>query len=704
MKIGILDPKGKKKNPLTNKEYSETYKNLAKTWSKFPAYENAKKIIDNIKKNDVILVISGTGSGKTVLFPKYLLHAFNYDAKIAITLPKQRITKSAAEFSADTLDVILGEEVGYQYRNAEKNTQSSKTKLLYCTDGTLVARLITDPLLKEFNGAIIDEAHERKVKIDFLLYLLRNVIKARPGFKLIIMSATINQSIFEEYFKDYKYIDMQFGTKTNYPVESIFLDDNLNINKNEYIDVGLKLIRKILKETTDGGIIFFVTSVSETKKICDILNDDHGFKEVNKCIPFYSDMTDSENDNTESSDKTTHKEFIKNGRKIIIATNVAESSLTIDGLSFVIDSGLELKSRYDPVYRVDILEKKIITNAQATQRMGRTGRTGAGKCYHLYTKKTFDDTMERFPAPSIRTESINNELLSLMDDNIPDIGTLKKTLQEFIEPPTETNVDFELNYLKGMDLIDSIEDSGKLTKLGKITVSLQLEPYKALALIMGFMLNCFREVSAIISVTDIIKGSISQLFTVSNDSKNKNLLEKFKKAKKEFNNKYGDHISILKIFFEYEEKRKDIEQLNEWLKLNFLRKDILDKAYKNYQRIKQRYRYKILELKLKKPSNDILKIDIIFRIMASLLYGYKTNILNVSKNKIYLNDKELAKKEIEIDKNSFIEGSVKKDSTLFFHRLHKFGYRRDTAQIVTKISMKSKNILKEYVLINNSEQ
>src|SRR5205823_12262098 len=134
--------------PLTNKEYSETYKNLAKVWSKFPAYENAESIIENIKIHNVILIISGTGSGKTVLIPKYVLHAFNYDAKIAITLPKQIITKSAAQFSADTLDVIMGEEVGYQYRNSGQRTFSDKTKLLYLTDGTLVARLLSDPLLK----------------------------------------------------------------------------------------------------------------------------------------------------------------------------------------------------------------------------------------------------------------------------------------------------------------------------------------------------------------------------------------------------------------------------------------------------------------------------------------------------------------------------------------------------------------------------
>ena len=156
IRIGILDPMGYNNNPLTNKEYSETYKNLSKIWSKFPAYEDAVNIISKIKKHNVILVVSGTGSGKTVLFPKYVLHAFDYNAKIAITLPKQLITKSAAQFAADTLDVVIGDEVGFQYRNADKNSFGDKTKLLYCTDGTLVARLLADPDLNDFDAYIID--------------------------------------------------------------------------------------------------------------------------------------------------------------------------------------------------------------------------------------------------------------------------------------------------------------------------------------------------------------------------------------------------------------------------------------------------------------------------------------------------------------------------------------------------------------------
>ena len=129
--IGIMDPDGINNNPLTDKPYSDNYKKLAKVWRNFPAYDKASEIIDTINKNQVISIISGTGSGKTVLVPKFLLHVLDYKGKIAITLPKQIITKSAAEFSAETLDVTLGQEVGYQYRGSDKKHKSNDNRLLY---------------------------------------------------------------------------------------------------------------------------------------------------------------------------------------------------------------------------------------------------------------------------------------------------------------------------------------------------------------------------------------------------------------------------------------------------------------------------------------------------------------------------------------------------------------------------------------------
>jgi len=190
--IGILDPLGTNINPLNNLPYSDSYKELGKVWSSFPVYKAVNQHITDIKNNQIIIVTSKTGSGKTVLMPKYALHAFKYDAKIFITLPKIIITKAAAEFAAATLDVELGKgAVGYVYRGSPKSARSDNNKLTYGTDGTLIAMLLKDPKLSEFNVIIIDEIHERSLNIDFLILLIRETLKIRPLFKVILMSATM---------------------------------------------------------------------------------------------------------------------------------------------------------------------------------------------------------------------------------------------------------------------------------------------------------------------------------------------------------------------------------------------------------------------------------------------------------------------------------------------------------------------------------
>jgi pre-mRNA-splicing factor ATP-dependent RNA helicase DHX15/PRP43 len=706
--IGILDYLGENDNPLTDKPYSDKYKELAKKWSLLPAYANAEKIIDDIEQHNVILVVSGTGSGKTVLFPKYMLHVLGYKGKIAVTLPKQIIAEDAAKYAAATLDVELGKEVGYQFRGSGKH-YSEDTRLLYCTDGTLVARLLTDPELKEYDAVIIDEAHERKVNIDFLLYLLKNVLKTRKNFKLIIMSATINEEIFRNYYSDFKYTNLSIGTKPNYAIESIFLPKDLDIAKSEYLIEGRQLIQKLLgdikkaKKDEDTGILFFVTSVNETSDICDVLEDqDKTFTENNVCIPVYSGM--NEDKQKMATDKTYYKEFVNdNGVKIIVATNVAESSLTIDGIRYVIDSGLELKSRFDHKNRINILEKNLITLAQARQRMGRTGRTCPGICYHLYTENTFNEKMEKFPLPSIKSESISYEMLRLLDmPFIKTIKELKNTLSDFLEPPDKASIDKELEFLHSLNLIDSLDTKGALTKLGRQVVDMQMEPEQALALIASYKLFCFREVVAILTVIETTKGSLDQLFIMGNQleetnnasSQKKWLVDKIANAKKHFYNKSGDHISILKIFNEYEKVRKDFgangDKTIEWAKKYFLKKSVLENAYKKYQMSKQRYRDTLAKSYEKNDdiSEEIMDTDIQQRIIASLYYGYRANVIKYRKKTL----ERTGINNLQLDKSSFLSLKEFTSGELFCDQFYKFNESPIKAKIVTIVSDKSIDI------------
>lgn len=732
--IGILDPEGHNDNPLTGLPYSDKYKELGKIWSQLPAYQNAEDTIKQIINHQVILVVSGTGSGKTVLFPKFALHALNYDGKIAITLPKQMITKSAATYASLTLDVNLGEEVGYQYRGAGKNANSSKTKLLYCTDGTLVARLSADPKLLDFDIVLIDEAHERKVNIDLLLFLLRNVLKIRPEFKLIIMSATINENIFRQYYKNFSYTSIEIGTKSNYPIRSIFLDKN--IDSNEYIKEGKQIITKLLtiKKKEQGGILFFVTSIRETEDMCNTLQNENILGSSNICVSVFSGM--NEEKQKIATDKEYYRQFTTgDGVKVIIATNAAESSLTIDGITDVIDCGLELKSRFDPVNRINILEKGLITNAQARQRMGRTGRTSPGTCYHLYTQDTFDNIMEKFPLPAIKVESISYEILRLMNTmaNAKTVMNVKQVLNEFIEPPDDDYVNAEIKYLYDMNLLTSVKNDGIVTVYGKLVTDLNVEPTQALSLITAYNLKCFREVLAIICVIDKINGSIDNLFTLpldilddlisvpstssiltttssTNTNANKSnvdnnnkkrlkwLTDKFNTVKKHFNNRYGDHIAILKIFKEFEIKRKEQDKLKNWAYKYFIDKYVMESAYQQYIKLKQRYRPLLEKFNSTQTTivdRDIITIDLQYRVLASFIFGYNLNLLKIdTKGNIKTIDNTVD--NIQIEKNCFIDKELKSTDKLFYNQLYRFDARPVKAQIVSLLSKKSLTIIDKF--------
>lgn len=663
MKIGILDPLGKNKNPLNNNKYSDEYIKFSNIWSNFPAYKKAKEYIDIIKKNQVILVISGTGSGKTVLFPKYALHSYNYSGKIAITLPKQIITKSAAEFSAKTLDVKLGNEVGYKYKGHSE--KSINTKLLYATDGTIVSKLLFDPLLQEFDCVIIDEAHERKVQIDFLLYLLKETLKKRKKFKIIIMSATINNNIFENYFKSFKYKKIDIGGETNYKIESIFLKND--IKNNDFINKGIEIILDIINSKNiknyNNDILFFITSTNEAKKVCNILSSKNNSI---FCIEVYAGM--DKDKQLLAQDESLYRQNNNYKIKVVIATNVAESSLTIKGIKYVIDSGYQLNSSFDIKLKGKKLIKELISNAQAKQRMGRAGRTSPGICYHLYTENTFNNIMKTFPDPDIRTEDITTECLKLLNnDNVLKVKNLKNLLNNFIEPPKDKYINFAIENLNKNNLIVD----KKISKFGEIISDLNIDIILAIPIFFSVINNCFKEVINIISIINASNNKLDNIFydakyIFKNDESNLKTLEnKIKQNKKQFYSKYGDHISLLNLYNKFKNNMN-----YEWCNDNYLNFNTLLKSYKyakNLNKLKNKLNnIDLNELKINYRSIKNEKLE--FRIIHTFLQGYKFQDAKKVNNNYY-QLKYLKSKKIKIDQKSFILFRKNLPDNIYYHEL-----------------------------------
>jgi HrpA-like RNA helicase len=441
--IGILDPQGLQLNPLTGEVYEDiyynssknvgednvTYKFLSGFWSNFPMYAKRMESIKAIYENQVVLIISGTGSGKTVLTPKFALHVLNYQGRIAITNPKRIPSKENAIYAAKTLGVKLGKQVGLKYRGSDSSHYSANdAKLIYCTDGYIVAKLESDPMLSDFDCLIIDEAHERNVNIDLLLLLIKGLIKRRPDFKLIIMSATINEKTFINYFPqpEFKFGFIDAGMIPNKPIEEYFLDtpinkfdENGNLINKDFIQAGVDRAVKILRETPEGDILVFFTGKGEAQEGMMLLHRE--LERVNKNLDskIYADILHAGTRKEAQDLLIDNKEYKKNTkftRKVIFATEVAESSITIKGLDYVIDSGLANQNIYYGAKNMVSLEKKYIAKANHRQRKGRVGRKRPGFCYNLFTKKEFDEKFPEYPDAPILTEDISANVLLFLSN------------------------------------------------------------------------------------------------------------------------------------------------------------------------------------------------------------------------------------------------------------------------------------------------
>jgi len=465
----ILDVEGKNNNFLTNKPFSSEYIKLASKWSKLPMYadkSSVKKFFDLLHDCQVILLISGTGSGKTVLVPKFFLKyvkTMDLGGKIAITNPKILTTTYNAEYGAKTLDVKLGEEVGYKYKGAPYNSTGPNTKLLYVTDGLILATILSgDAILSEYQGIIIDEAHERHVQIDMLLKLIKEILPLRPDFKLIIMSATINASVFRNYFSNQKisYGEMEVSGESNFPITQNWLDSKIKINRGNYLELAIERCLDIIEKTDTGDIIIFVPTQNDAingcrslKKNCpDTLKTKKTICDKLYCVEVFSKMKQSNKDMAVSKDLYKSKGF---ERKVIFATNVAESSITFDGLVYVIETGFELANYYEVNDNSYVVTKQYTSQAQIKQRIGRAGRTQPGISYHLYTLDSFNN-FKLYPEPNISVIDLTDFVLSLTkySKTIQNLIPIIKGLITIPKIEQITYAIYKLYFTKCLKLVD----------------------------------------------------------------------------------------------------------------------------------------------------------------------------------------------------------------------------------------------------------
>lgn len=609
---GIYNPSGIYNNPLTGEPYkniysniystlggeylSNTYQNLSKNWANKIVYNNKDKIINTIIENQVILLTAGTGVGKTILVPRIALHSFDYKEKIICTIPKRLPTFNTASFVAKCMDVVLGEEVGYYYQGTHQIDKNNKnTKLIFTTTGSLISRMTgDDPLLLDYKCIIVDEAHERSVQTDQLLLLLKKACITRKDLKIIIMSATIDLERLRNYYpnKDFKFGEVDAGSELSYPVKDAWLDKK----PLDWKPVAINITLNILEKTISGDIMIFVKSGGDATQFCQLLQREmQNFRNKLKKRQNLSSLKSSSKSLHELSLKSSSKLKIPveykinplciklessskideqilatdenkyktllddNGypytRKIVVTTNVAESSLTFEGIVFIIDSGYEYTEGYEPSTRVRSLLENMISQSAVKQRKGRAGRTQPGYCFHLYSENEMKH-FEKYPKPSIEKTDITNDILDLMRmPNCSNIKELRLLLDEFITPPHKTFISNSLKTLYTLGAITSMKNDGIITPLGfALTKFRAIKVNYAKAIIMGYFLNCARDICDIVALITLADGKIENFFLKFFPDKrkskewNKTEEKRYIKVMKNFTHSTGDYLTLYKMY------------------------------------------------------------------------------------------------------------------------------------------------------------
>ncbi|CDO99561.1 unnamed protein product [Coffea canephora] len=429
-----------------------------------PIYQYREELLQAVNDHQVLVIVGETGSGKTTQIPQYLHEAgFTKVGKVGCTQPRRVAAMSVAARVSQEMGVKVGHEVGYAIRF--EDCTSKKTVLKYMTDGMLLRELLGEPALASYSVLMVDEAHERTLSTDILFGLVKDIARFRPDLKLLISSATLDAEKFSDYF-DFAPIFKIPGRR--YPVDIHFT----KAPEADYLDAAVVTALQIhlTQPPGDGDILIFLTGQEEIETVQEILKhrlQGFGAKIAELIIcPIYANLR------TELQAKI-FKPTPQGARKCVLATNIAETSLTIDGIKYVIDPGFCKMKSYNPRTGVESLLVAPISKASADQRAGRSGRTGPGKCFRLYTAHSYYNDLEDNTIPEIKRSNLSNVVLTLKSLGIQNLLNF-----DFMDPPSTEAL------LKALELLYAL---GALNKHGELTKEIQsfiVQTTKKFSLIM----------------------------------------------------------------------------------------------------------------------------------------------------------------------------------------------------------------------------
>ncbi|CDO92541.1 unnamed protein product [Kluyveromyces dobzhanskii CBS 2104] len=489
-----------------------------------PVYKMRQKLVEAVYENQFLVIVGETGSGKTTQLTQYFdEEGLSKKGLIGCTQPRRVAAVSIAKRVAEEMGCEVGEEVGYTIRFEDET--SSRTRIKYLTDGMLQREALLDPLMTQYSVILLDEAHERTVATDVLFALLKKAALKRPDLKVIVTSATLDSDKFSKYFMDCPIIEIPGKT---FPVDVLYSSKP----QMDYIESALDTTMDIHINEPEGDVLVFLTGQEEIDTCCEILYErvkalDGTIPEL-IILPVYSALPSE-------IQSRIFEPTPKGSRKVIFATNIAETSITIDGIYYVIDPGFSKINTYNPRIGMEQLLVSPISQAQANQRKGRAGRTGPGKCYRLYTESAFKNEMLPNTVPEIQRQNLEHTILMLKAMGINDLLNF-----EFMDPPPKS---FMVSALEELFNLQALDEEGFLTTLGKRMSQFPMEPGLSKALLASVSNKCSDELLTIVAML-----SIQNVFYRPKDKQ-----QEADNRKARFHHPYGDHLTLLNVFNKWKE-------------------------------------------------------------------------------------------------------------------------------------------------------
>jgi pre-mRNA-splicing factor ATP-dependent RNA helicase DHX38/PRP16 len=500
-----------------------------------PIYSIRQELMNVVRENHIVIIVGETGSGKTTQLTQYL-NEEGYTAYgiIGCTQPRRVAAVSVAKRVSEEMKVKLGNEVGYAIRF--EDCTSPKTVIKYMTDGVLLRESLNESDLDQYSAIIMDEAHERSLHTDVLFGILRKVAMRRKDLRLIITSATMNSQKFSDFFGG---VPIYVIPGRTFSVDTIFSKTPVD----DYVDAAVKQTLAIHLQQPPGDILIFMTGQEDIMATCVLLTE--RITELGPTVPQLLILPIFSQLPSENQAKIFEKSEI---RKCVVATNIAETSLTVDGVRYVVDCGFCKLKVYNPRIGMDALQITPISQANANQRQGRAGRTGPGVCYRLYTDTIYREELLENNIPEIQRTNLANVVLLLKSLHVDNLLEF-----DFMDPPPQDNI---LNSMYQLWILGALDNTGNLTDAGKKMVEFPLDPPLSKMLLQAERYCCSAEVLTIVSML-----SVPSIFYRPKDREGEAdaVREKFFVAE-------SDHLTLLNVF----EQWKSHNYRADWAVQNFI--------------------------------------------------------------------------------------------------------------------------------------